>query len=54
MSISRQALIRLRYIVSDGVAVLLATLIFNIARYVIENQGVLRCTGWEYWYSSSG
>ena len=40
MSISRQALIRLRYIVSDGVAVLLATLIFNIARYVIEDQGV--------------
>lgn len=35
---SRQATVRLRYIVSDLVAVLLATMLFNIARYIIEDQ----------------
>ena len=35
---SRQATVRLRYIVSDLVAVLLATTLFNVVRYVVEDQ----------------
>ncbi len=35
---SRQATVRLRYIISDLVAVLLATTLFNVVRYVVEDQ----------------
>ena len=35
---SRQATVRLRYIVSDLVAVLLSTILFNVVRYVVEDQ----------------
>ena len=35
---SRQATVRLRYIVSDLVAVVLATTLFNVVRYVVEDQ----------------
>ena len=31
-------MVRLRYIVSDLVAVLLATTLFNVVRYVVEDQ----------------